>query len=95
MVGAAVLPDNLVAGPDLLYPERRPGPELAGDDVCTGVLEGRPAASAVAQEELVGHLNQVCRARRLDRRRLEAGRAVVVEILLERRLKRLQRIRGT
>src|SRR4029453_549551 len=45
------------------------------------------------QEELVADLVQICRARRLDRCRFEAGRAVVVEILLERRLLRLQRIR--
>ena len=33
LVGAAVLPDHLVAAPNLLRPERRPGPELAGDNV--------------------------------------------------------------
>ena len=91
----AVLPDHLVAAADLLHPERRPGAELAGDNVGTGVLQGRTVASAVAQEELVGHLVQTRRARRLDRRRLQAGRAVGVEILLERRLQRLERILGT
>src|SRR5689334_23340869 len=92
-VGAAILPDDLVAASDLLRPERRPGAELAGDDVGAGILQGRPAATTVAQEELVGDLVQPRRARRLDLRRYQADRAVGVEILLEGQLGRLDRDR--
>src|SRR5262245_27904013 len=92
LVGAAVLPDNLVAAANLLCAERRPGAELAGHDVGTGVLQGRAVATAVVQVKLVGYLIEPSGTPCLDRHRLHAGRAVSVEVLLEHRLQRLKPI---
>ena len=89
LVGGAELPRHLVAAARLLHSDRLPGAELAFGYVRSCVLERQ----AIEDEGVgVGDVVQCRRSRRFDHRRGDAYRAVTIEILLERRLQRLERV---
>src|SRR5438874_1296812 len=89
LVGAAGLPGNLVAAANLLHADQLGRTQVSTAVAWTGVMQASAVTRAVVQEELVGHLVQVRRARRLDRYRLRTGRAVRIQVLVEPRLQLL------
>src|SRR5262245_21374338 len=82
LVGASILPRNLVPACRLLRADRRPGATLT-NKVRAAKFERRARAAAVVKEKMIPNLGQVGRSIRLDHCRGRPDLPVVVQVLVE------------
>ena len=83
LIGAAILPGNLIAGCRLLRADRRPSAELSQRVIGATIFQRGTRARAVKKEIRGANLGQAGRASRFDHRRGYTNHPVAVQILVE------------
>ena len=84
LIGAAILPGNLIAGCRSLRADRRPRTKLARRVIRAAIFQrGTRARDAVIKEIRSANLGQAGRAGRFDHRRGYTAQPVAVQILVE------------